>query len=100
MTESERIEKLEQLVSVLLATTPAATTPGAPQTVSMLQVTPEQSAAIQKLLQHWIPLPPTSSGEFDPMDYLAANRGWLPLIVDEAMTVSLGKKKYTIRRDA
>lgn len=98
-TDSERIERLERLVATLrdvaeirghLSPTGAA--------VDVLQVTTEQAAAVRKLLQRWIPLPPTSYGEFDPMDYLAANRGWKPLEIEEFMEVGIGDKRYKIHR--
>ena len=94
-TNSERIAKLEQLVAAMQAKAPAA---GPPKRFDVIQVTTAQSDAVQALLKSWVPLEGTTGGEFDPMDYLAANRGWLPLIIDEKMTVTIGDKVYEIRR--
>lgn len=97
-TESERIEKLEQLVDAMLSTTPAVATPSLESTFNVVHVTAEQSRAIQQLLKSWVPEGTTEGGEFDPMDYLAANRGWNPLELEEFMEVGIGDKRYKIHR--
>ena len=93
-TDSERIEKLERLAAAMQRESlgPKLTC------AETLPVTASQMDAVRKLLQSWITLEGTEGGEFDPMDYLAASRGWNPLEVNEKMLVHIGDKAYEIRR--
>lgn len=94
-TNTQRIAALEQIVAAMTATAPA-TRPS--KAFDVIQITAAQSDAVQKLLQSWVTLEGTEGGEFDPMDYLAANRGWNPLTVEEKMLIHIGDKAYEIRR--
>ena len=57
-----------------------------------------QKRQIDTLLKSWHHIGPGDYGEFDPMDLLAANRGWNPLVVGEDVSVELGDKRYKITR--
>ena len=58
-----------------------------------------QQRQIALLLKCWQHVSPGDLGEFDPMDVIAANRGWRPMSVGALISVTIGCKQYTIRRD-
>ena len=97
-TDSERIDRLEQLVTAMVNAMPAKAAASLAKACDILHVTNEQATAVRKLLESWVPLEPTEGGEFDPMDYLAANRGRNPLEIEEFMEVGIGDKRYKIHR--
>ena len=58
-----------------------------------------QAVHIERLLQHWKYFGISEEyGEFDVIDWVARDRGWLPLNINEEMSVGFNGKRYSVKR--
>lgn len=65
---------------------------------TQVEMTHIQAMHVERLLQYWKSWGETEHGEFDMMDFIARNNGWLPLEINEDMSVGYFGKRFLIKR--